>query len=337
MDRLDNRISKKLLSGMDTNYVSLPKNPFTISALYRGSYLRCGIMDPSCPVVDVLKGLLHATTSEAKMSTSFRSSVGLGFSFRNLNVQYFQNVSRGNGRVFNVSSYGNKFGGEILYQSTSTVNASFDVNSRHGLDPIHIPNLNTFGDISMSRLCINAYYVISNKKFSYLSAMRNSMIQKRSAGSFITSLTYYRTNCDFSKNTALNFIYFRMNMRTITNQLALGCGYAYNIVLPKQAMIHIAAQPMLTLNLKNYSAGNTDRSSLIPEIIRELLHLNNSLKNYHGLGFACQCRLALYIPFSERIFTSINGEVFYFDSGHNKGFRTYTTDFILYTSLGVRF
>ena len=336
-NRLGDKISKKLISGMDTNYVALPEDPFSATLIYRGSHLRCGTVDPSCPVVDVLKEIFKATTSEVNMSTGLRSSIGLGLSYRNLTVQYFQSVNRGNGRLFNVSSYGNKYGGEIFYQSTSSVDASFRITSRHGLDPIFIPDLDSYGDIEMSRLCINAYYVISNKKFSFLSAMRNSMIQKRSAGSFITSLTYYRTNCNFSKNIALSAIFFQTDLRTITNQLALGFGYSYNIVMPKQTMLHLSAQPMFVINAKNYSTGNIDKSSPLSEIISKLLRPKNSIKNLHGVGFACQCRLALYIPFSKRVYSSLNGEVFYFDSGYYNGFRTHTTDFVMYASLGVRF
>lgn len=353
--RIGDRMTQSLVKGMDTTYVALPEHPFIAALTYRGASLHHYISTPSCPVRDALIDEIVPTRSVFEISTGFRSSIGISAGYRNTMVRYFQNIGNRAGKILNVSSYGNRYGGEIFYQRTKSVHASMTIDPLD--DPAKFPgdvrkNMENYGAIAFSRLCINAYYVISPKRFSYSAAMRGSVIQLRSAGSFIASMTYYRTNTDLGKNIYYNSEYFEKDMKIMTNQLAVGFGYAHNFVLPwRHMLVHLSLQPMMTLNVKNSSTGSMDMEFIdeffqhdydhimhfLNTSMNDILDLQKSFSDHHGVGFACQAKLAVVIPISQRLSFSLDGEAFYFNSGRNGGNRTHTLDTTLHASFGVRF
>lgn len=337
--RVGDRMTESLMKGMDTTYVALPKNPFTAFAAYRLTSITHFIKNQYSPWAynSEAQELIMADTG-FEMTSGCVNAVGVGIGYRNTMVKYYYIPGKKNGQLFNVSSYGHRFGGEVMYQTIKSASCLYTakIPDATGFDN---EEASRWGNIAFSRLCLNAYWVISPKRFSYPAAMRSSVIQKRSAGSFIANLTYYRTTTDiFNKVTSIQWL--MEDVHISTNQIGIGLGYAYNIVLPWKCMlIHIAATPMLTVNVKNGCSGRPSefREIASPELLEAMDNMWVRFSRGHGVGFGCQGKVALSLPISERFYASVDCDLFYFGAGSYDGIHTHTFDATLNAVFGVRF
>lgn len=351
--KVGNYMTASLMKGVDTAYIALPRNPFTAFAAYRLNSITHYMDNPYCPTVYTPDySDMAYSNSELEMDSGYQNAFGVGIGYRNTMIKYFYKPGNKNGSTFNLSSNGRRFGGDIMYQTVNAIRSVYTIQKPKGEIPEGFPDVDHVdigaegGDINFSRLCINAYWVISPKRFSYPAAKRNSMIQKRSAGSFIVNATYYRTNTDLSGNDIYQRWWYLEDMHIVTNQLGFGVGYAYNIVLPWHCMlIHLSGTPMLTVNVKNHMDGYPDVGRIYeivehgnyPMFIHRLDELQQKFNDYNGVGFGFQGKVAVSIPISERLYASLDYTLFYLGSGYNGGFTTNTLDLTLNAMFGVRF
>ena len=101
-------------------------------------------------------------------------------------------------------------------------------------------------EIEMDQMIANAYFVFNHKEFSYPAVFSQSVIQKKSAGSWLLGASF--TNCDFRHTredlAAENgFKPLRFGM----TRIALGAGYGHNFVVRNRLMFHISGIPSLVL------------------------------------------------------------------------------------------
>jgi len=183
---------------------------------------------------------------------------------------------------FNLNSYGKTNGFDIYY----TTNKGYYVDNKKVLQDLGInapaiirSDLHTIG------AGLNAYYIFNHKKYSYRSTFIQNEIQKKSAGSFLTtvSCSYYSMGADSS--VVLN-IYHREVSRE--SQIMSGTfysaglmpGYAHTFVILKKfyATISISWGPLF--QIQNY----TIKDSIIEQDISRKIWITRGLIRA-GIGY----------------------------------------------------
>ncbi len=163
------------------------------------------------------------------LSTQVLQSVGLNVSYRGFSAGY--SVVIYNGRKDNefvLNLYGNRFGVDFLYRYSRSYEGQFDLNNRGTDHKIDIED----GKFSSERIGADAYYVFKSSKFSYPAAFTQSYIQKRSAGSVISGVSY-------SHMRLATTLADSVSTSAKISALYLGAGYAYNFC-PSKWLLHVS-------------------------------------------------------------------------------------------------
>lgn len=220
------------------------------------------------------------------LATGLRQRVGLGISYRGFGLSY----SRALGKRFNVDlgidSYGKHFCFEYTLKATTDLAGS-----------IHL----TTGDYNVDD--VNKLLLFSNKlnllysfnsRFSYAAAMKQSKIQRRSAGSFIAGLSWavwdiliLDENPSWYDMYEFNYFYQRFS---------IGAGYGYNLVLGRQHwLLHASLVPMWSFyEMQGYrSKGVVTRESY----------------PYGHFAFAGTARAGVYYRWGDRWSVGFSGVV----------------------------
>ena len=191
---------------------------------------------------------IHAKDDEAefssKLRTEFNPSISIYGGYLGYGAGFSKSLNWFKGKQesdwdFTFSSYGGKFGFELAMRDIHSLGGKFKYNDDDGLNfSVDLPE----DFVSQIGLDFNCYYAINHKKFSYPAAFSYSYIQKRSAGSLLVG-GYINVNItaigDSLSGTEL--------VRTTNASLGFGVGYAYNLVLPHNWLIHVSALPYLVL------------------------------------------------------------------------------------------
>ena len=143
-----------------------------------------------------------------------RGTLSMAVAYRGLGLGLAVNPAKLAGKnqdfEFNLNSYSNRYGFDVVYLSSKTFHGHQEV----GGSEIDIHK----GEISQKALNLNFYYAFNYRKFSFPAAFSQSYIQKRSAGSWMVGASF-----DGSKTKV-------KGMTIRLNELALGAGYGYNLV-----------------------------------------------------------------------------------------------------------
>ena len=139
---------------------------------------------------------------------------------------------------FKMNNYGNRFGFEFSLAQLNSLNGY--LSTREG--PFTIALTLPRDIVRQTSMYASFYYAINNKKFSYPAAFTHSYIQKRSAGSILLGGAM-----NISITTIGDSLQNAEMIRVINGSLGVGVGYAYNLVLPQDWLIHISALPYLII------------------------------------------------------------------------------------------
>ena len=140
----------------------------------------------------------------------------------------------------NVTSYGNRFGFEYIYQHARNFEGWERVDDG--------PRLNIAVDmISMYTTNINAYYAFGGRRFSYPAAFTQSYIQRRSAGSWLLAASFQTQNLHSRANTQGGTQL--LNLRE-TN-FGIGGGYGHNFVTRHNWLFHVSVLPTFVVAANN--------------------------------------------------------------------------------------
>lgn len=224
----------------DTSYISRPWGNWTISADEKTAQ-------------HVVVQLKNNKNNYVKNDPSFTTS--LNVAYKGVEVGYSANFDklskRRKDQDLTVNLNDNRYG--LTFRMFTIV----DLRDSYGLfDVLNDGQLKGFGAY--------AYYVFNNKKYSNPAAFSNSQVQKKSAGSFQISLSYYNggLSMGISEDDYKNYIMKIINETIIselpfliprtyknipsewkTQYLSFGFGYSYNWVPAKRWLLHISAEP----------------------------------------------------------------------------------------------
>jgi len=170
----------------------------------------------------------------------------VGFS---INPAWFFPKLKNEDQSYSISVFGNKFGLSATMRYASTYKGVlFALPDSTMVMTIPLGKTNDLsGDF-------DAYYAFNGDKYSYAAAFSMMQIQKRSAGSFILSLSLR------NGRTIFDGITYREaeQMKLYTNILAVGGGYGHNFVTPNNWLFHVSTMGNLSLLSYNKVITSTE-------------------------------------------------------------------------------
>jgi hypothetical protein len=196
---------------------------------------------------------------------------------------------------------------------------------------------------------LDAYYMFNGKRFSYAAAYDQSVIQKRSAGSFMVGAMYYYSHINYANDENAAFILLMDDIGRIKQwQLSIGAGYAYNLVPCRGLLINAMFMPMLTVydRHKTWRYDSNLRDQAINNVLYnedELIESDYRLKeeplsvtdSHSPIALNFDTRLSLTYQWNW-LFINAYGQFsrFHFKEGCVKGT---LLDWYVNASIGVRF
>lgn len=220
------------IAGADTSYVRWPKQDLIASLNFKmiNSLLYVQFDDDLSNVVQKYRGF---ATSE------FQTPISLSLAYRGWGLSYTRSFEKYVDNEFSFSTCGQKYGAELRYQYTRSYTGTLESNLDSQNDIEIQPD-----DISQEVYYANFYYVFNSKRFSLPAALLQTVVQRRSAGSWLAAINFQRS--------ILRFHELPFNKVTST-KLSLGGGYAYNWAFAgEHCLIHASFMPMV--NIYNHNS-----------------------------------------------------------------------------------
>lgn len=229
---------------IDTAYVTRPDARWTIK--FRGN----------------LSGAMLETRSETggvlnvtKLHSDYRGTLSVAVAYRGLALGLAVNPAKLAGRCkdyeFNVNSYGNRMGFDIVYLASNTYRGTRSVDGS-------VVGEFGKGQVSQQALNLNFYYAFNGRRFSFPAAFSQSYIQKRSAGSWMIGASFDGSRTDIAADEASGVKPLKIRF----NEFALGAGYGYNLVAGKHLLFHLSALPTFTVYSHDYTKTDGVRSRM---------------------------------------------------------------------------
>lgn len=251
LSRIDRRLFQgdSLLSqnyrkkNIDTAYITRPETRWTIKfrTNISGAKLKTIAEDGS-------------ERREMEVQSEYRGTVSVAVAYRGLGLGLALNPAKLAGKnkdyEFNLNSYGNRFGFDIVYLASNTYHGKQTV----GTNEYDVAK----GSISQKALNLNAYFAFNGRRFSFPAAFSQSYIQRRSAGSWMIGASFdgSRTTIDADESIG------RKPMKVKVNEFAVGAGYAYNLVVSRRWLFHLSALPTYTVYSHDNMTIDGERSEM---------------------------------------------------------------------------
>ena len=233
--------------GIDTAYLQRPTSKWTITAKANVSGMKIET-----------EGRENGKYFNSEMRAERKATISVGVSYVGLSVSLSLNPAKLAGKYhdyeFNFRSYGKRFGFDFAYQDAKNFTGWHE---HEGMERIDLPE----DVLSVKTLNMNAFYVFNHRRFSYPAAFSQSYIQRRSAGSFLVTLSAQGQHAELDGEQSSDL--------KMTN-IGIGGGYGYNYVPSKGWLLHISAQPTFIVYSKTSLTFNDTSVPLhyhFPEVI----------------------------------------------------------------------
>lgn len=258
----------------DTAYIARPDARWTIK-------MRGNLSGADFQTNTKVDGVSHKT----QVMADFRETLSMAVAYRGMGLGLAVNPAKLAGKnqdyEFNLNSYSNRYGFDVVYLSSKTYHGHTDM----GDERIDIPK----GLISQKALNLNFYYAFNHRKFSFPAAFSQSYIQKKSAGSWMVGASF-----DGSK-TVVSTDDEHPSLRPITirlNEFAIGGGYSYNLVVGKHLLFHLSALPTIMVYSHDYTKVTEEKPLEGGQV--ESITTRNNMKYHLPSAIITGRRAALY-------------------------------------------
>ena len=168
--------------------------------------------------------------------------------YRGTGISFSKSLHRKSGTYFSVSTTGAKYGFNLRLRGfeldEATLNATIYQDGKVSREEY---SGHTGAPVQIASLYLNGYYVFNGRRYSQAAAYNQSIIQRRSAGSFLAGATWYMSSFDFSdsKNTTIMLLSRNIG-RILLHQGNIGIGYGYNFVPFRGLVVNAMAMPTLS-------------------------------------------------------------------------------------------
>lgn len=249
------RLDSALFRKVDTTYIEVPKKAWRV-------ILRPKINQIDTRVTSAMDDEMLSKLSDSwemdltglhldwllKLEQPMSTSVGVWVGYRGLGIGYSQSLTKHSGYYFSLSSTGASYGVTFSLRSFDTddlsakLNLSYIDESFSEKDDDYV----SYAPIKVTTMFLDGYYVFNGKRYSQAAAYNQSVIQRRSAGSFLLGLSWYQSSIDFSNKLNGDIILASNNIGKIkVHQGNIGLGYGYNWVPARNWLMNIMVMPTL--------------------------------------------------------------------------------------------
>ena len=343
-------VDKRWVKNVDTLYIQNPKQVWRISL---DSYLSQSDLLMKSVIDGTNIGAEGDVKCQPRIRTDVSTSVGVRVGYKGLAAHYAINVAGDKGRDFSLSSSGTWYCVHFRLHEFKTkepqVHYEGNFYPEDGGDPEWESRTDKWilsSPIKAKTMVLDGYYIFNKRRFSYKAAYRQSVIQKRSAGSWLAGAMFYYSDFRFDDVANAQLI---LNMGDVGRikqwEANIGAGYGYNFVPAKGWLISAMAMPMVTLynRVKSYSYDSyvrelaEDEEWHDPEEVEEkdrwLKEMDTDAHN-NRIRLNFNARLSLTYNF-DRYFVNVNGQ-FYNFGYHHKSNSGRLNDWFANVAFGVR-
>lgn len=230
---------------VDQHYIEVPEKPWRVILRYKSN----GIAVNYDQKLDFPETNEH---SEWKLSFEppMASSVGFWVGYRGTGLSYYYSLTKNAGRYFSLSSTGAKYGLAFRLRRFNVTKATFGavdfVNGQKSGEYEQSGNMPS--PVWIRSAYLNGYYVFNGRRYSQDAAYNQSVIQRRSAGSFLLGATWYQSSFDYSDMKNCSFMILGRGIHRIkVHQANIGFGYGYNFVPFRGLVINAMTMPTLSV------------------------------------------------------------------------------------------
>ena len=247
------RLDSALFRKVDTTYIEVPKKAWRV-------ILRPKINQIDTRVTSAMDDEMLSKLSDSwemdltglhldwllKLEQPMSTSVGVWVGYRGLGIGYSQSLTKHSGYYFSLSSTGASYGVTFSLRSFDTDDLSAKLNLSYIDESFSEKNDDyvSYAPIKVKTMFLDGYYVFNGKRYSQAAAYNQSVIQRRSAGSFLLGLSWYQSSIDFSNKLNGDIILSSNNIGKIkVHQGNIGIGYGYNWVPARNWLMNIMVMP----------------------------------------------------------------------------------------------
>ena len=230
---------------VDAAYIDVPKKPWRVILRSKLN----GVMVDYENSLDVPENNARADW-KIRVEPPMAASLGIWVGYRGLGVGISKSLTKKTGRYFSVSSTGAKYGFNLRLRrfSTSAIHATADI----FYDGQRLQHYDEDDDMDapvwVRSLYLNGYYVFNGRHYSQAAAYNQSVIQRRSSGSFLAGATWYQSSLDYSNIKNYQIMLLGKNVGKLkVHQASIGVGYGYNFVPFRGFVINAMAMPSLSI------------------------------------------------------------------------------------------
>ncbi len=192
------------------------------------------------------KGTVNDIYSKADLSTSHKTTVSIGASYRGISASLAINPDKLRGAYkdyeLNLNYYSSRISIDFSYQRSESLTGNIwgdGFLSRLQSDDVRLKIANLAG-----------YYCFNHRRFSFPAAFNQSYIQRRSAGSWLAGFSYQggslkTTDALLARNPDA------LDTRIYVGHLGIGGGYGYNWVPGRRWLLHISMLPTFVVYNRN--------------------------------------------------------------------------------------
>jgi len=233
---LDNKARKKV----DPQYIEVPDKPWRVILRYKESVFD---VDYSNSAGNPAAG--DGADWQLCFEPPASASIGVWAGYRGTGFAFSKSLKKKEGTTLSFSTTGAKYGANFRLRAfemteatlTATVYEDNKVTHENIKDKLGVP-------VEIASLYLNGYYVFNGRRYSQAAAYNQSVIQRRSAGSFLVGATWYMSTLDFSDDRHISIILLSENTGRIKmHQGTLGAGYGYNWVPLRGLVVNAMAMP----------------------------------------------------------------------------------------------
>lgn len=234
------------IAGADTSYVRWPKEDLIASVN-----------------VSMIHSLLHILSEDdtffgAEQYSGYAKSeiqvpISIRLAYRGWGLSYSRNIGNYVDNEFSFSTCGQQYSAELRYQH----DRSFTGTLENGSDTKQDIDIQS-GDIRQTTYYSSFSYIFNHKRFSMPAALLQTVVQRRSAGSWLASVSLMRSiqsfhGLPFDKITSTKF--------------SIGGGYAYNFAFANEhCLLHASFVPLVNV-LNHNSVFSSEGKSAASESI----------------------------------------------------------------------
>lgn len=224
--RIGDKVDRYLTSSIDTNYIALPEHSWRLA--YTNGML--GVNSTISTVFsDEIDGKMQPM--EVALLNRTTPSVDLGFNvgYRGFGFGYSWDALHAYSQKMSFSLGSKRIGIDFAIQTSTNINTSLAVDNKR------IEGLDFKNNVIITNANLNIWYALNATRYSHQAAIKQSYIQRKTAGSPLIFLSYMSSQVELSDTLRVQGVetpllpMIMSGMTAVrTRQIAIGVGYGIN-------------------------------------------------------------------------------------------------------------